>query len=135
MLDETRVRIGDPSIVGKLGFPNAAAGAAALLSFSLPIKAIVTFTRDGRTANLLSNYRPRVPIVAVTSDPVAANHLAIDWGVLPFVELPPDDLEEALRIAKALLVREKICERGEAFVLVLGWPPSGGTNTVKLHRL
>ncbi len=43
--------------------------------------------------------------------------------------------EEVLRIACSLLVREKICVQGDAFAIVAGWPPSGGSNTVKLHRL
>jgi hypothetical protein len=33
------------------------------------------------------------------------------------------------------VAREGICKKGDAFALVVGWPPSGGTNTVKLHRL
>ena len=42
---------------------------------------------------------------------------------------------QTLRTATSLLVREKICERGDAFAMVLGWPLSQGTNTIKLHRL
>jgi hypothetical protein len=54
---------------------------------------------------------------------------------MPRVDVPPEDLEETLRIAYSILVREKLAERGDAFAMVLGWPPSGGSNTVKLHRL
>jgi len=49
--------------------------------------------------------------------------------------VPPESLGETLRIATSLLVREKLCQRGEAFAMVLGWPTSGRTNTLKLHRL
>lgn len=116
-------------------FANAGARAAALLSFSLPLKAIVTLTRDGRTASLLSGYRPRVPIVAITPQVSAAQRLALAWGVLPRLGLPAEDLEETVRIATSVLVREKVCVKGDAFALVVGWPPSSNTNTVKLHRL
>lgn len=135
MLVQTRERTADPSHIGELNFPNAAAGAAALLSITLPIKAIVTFTRDGRTAGLLSSYRRPEPVVAITANEAVANRLAINWGVMPFMEIPPTDLSEVLRMASSLLVREKICQKGDVFVLVLGWPPSAPTNTVKLHRL
>lgn len=135
MLVQTPERIADPGRIGELKFPNAAAGAAALLSLSLPIKAIVTFTRDGRTARLLSSFRRPAPVVAITASQSVANRLALDWGVMPFVEIPPTDMSEVLRMASSLLVREKICQKGDAFVLVLGWPPSAPTNTVKLHRL
>jgi pyruvate kinase len=127
--------IREPHIEGEWGFANAAARAAAILSFALPLKAIVAFTRDGYSARLLSEYRPRAPIIAVTSKAGVANRLALEWGIAARIEVPPDDLEESLRIATALLVREKICVRGDAFALTAGWPTSGGTNTVKLHRL
>ncbi|MFW6050273.1 MAG: pyruvate kinase [Myxococcota bacterium] len=116
-------------------FPTAAARAATLMASALPLKAVVTFTRDGRSAALVAEYRSRAPIVAVTSDPRVARRLALDWGVVPRVEVPPDDLEEAVRLCTALLVREGICTKGDPFAMVLAWPPSGRTNTVKLHRV
>jgi pyruvate kinase len=116
-------------------FSSAAARAAALLSFTLPLKAIVILTRDGRTADLLSEYRPACPILAVTPQVSAANRLALAWGVTPRLGLPAEDLEETLRIATTVLERERVCQKGDAFALVVGWPPSSNTNTVKLHRL
>ncbi|HEY8428776.1 MAG TPA: pyruvate kinase [Sandaracinaceae bacterium] len=117
------------------GHADAAARAAAMLSYALPLNALVTFTRDGRTARLLSEYRPRSMIIAITSRQEVANRLALEWGVAPRVEIPPDTLEEALRLASALLVREKICKHGDSVAIVMGWPPSVGTNTIKLHQL
>ncbi len=116
-------------------FADAAAKAAALMSFALPLEAIVVYTRDGRTANLLSEYRPRAPIVALTQDRKTANQLALDWGVIPRVEVPSDNLPEAIRVATGLLLREGICKINDEFCLVLGWPSSSGTNTIKLHRI
>lgn len=127
--------IAEPKLTDRWDFASAGARAAALLSFTLPLKAIVTLTRDGRTAALLSEYRPRAPIVAITPQVSAANRLALCWGVVPRLGLPAEDLEETLRIATSVLVREKVCEPGDAFALVVGWPSSSGTNTVKLHRL
>ncbi|MET0285061.1 MAG: pyruvate kinase [Polyangiales bacterium] len=116
-------------------FSSAAARAAALLSFTLPLKAIVILTRDGRSADLLSEYRPACPILAVTPQVSAANRLALAWGVTPRLGLPAEDLEETLRIATTVLERERVCQKGDAFALVVGWPTSSNTNTVKLHRL
>lgn len=117
------------------GFADGAAKAAAVLSFALPMKALVVFTRDGRTARMLSEYRPRAPIVAVTQDANIANQLALEWGVIPRVEVPPEVMSETIRIATGLLIREGICQVGDEFALVMGWPPSSGTNTLKLHRI
>jgi pyruvate kinase len=125
----------DPTVEDAWEFANAGARAAALLSYQLPLKAVVTLTRDGRTAALLSGYRPRAPIVAITPSLAAARRLALLWGVIPRPGLPAEDLEETLRIASQVLAREKVCKKGDAFALVVGWPPSSSTNTVKLHRL
>jgi pyruvate kinase len=124
-----------PPLTGDWKFADSAARAAARMSYLLDLKAIVTFTRDGRTARLLSENRPKPPVLAITSRPEVATRLALHWGIVPRVEIPPEDLEETLRTATSLLVREKICERGDAFAMVLGWPLSQGTNTIKLHRL
>jgi pyruvate kinase len=134
-LGELGVGMADPKLTDKWELANAAARAAALLSFTLPLAAIVVLTRDGRTAQILSEFRPRAPIIAITPQMTAANRLALVWGVFPRLGLPPEDLEETLRIATAVLARERVCKKGDVFALVLGWPPSSGTNTVKLHRL
>ena len=116
-------------------FSNAAARAAAVLTTNLPLKTVVVFTQDGRSAGLLAEHRPRAPILAITSNPRVARRLALEWGVIARVEGPPRSLDETLRIATAMLTRENLCKPGEAFAMVLGWPTSGRTNTVKLHRL
>lgn len=116
-------------------FATAAARAAALMTGVLPIQAVVTFTHDGRSASLISEHRPVAPIVAITSSPQIASQMALEWGVIPRLEVPPEDLEESLRIASSLLVREKLCGKGDTFAMVVGWPLSAGTNTIKLHRL
>ncbi|MCC7536126.1 MAG: pyruvate kinase [Deltaproteobacteria bacterium] len=116
-------------------FANAAARAAAALSQYLPLKAIIVQTRDGRTARLLSDYRPHAPIVALTPSPRIASGLTLYWGVIPRVDVPAEDTEEALRHAVGVVVRERLAQSGDMCALVLGWPASGGTNMVKLHRL
>ena len=116
------------------GFPNAAARAAAVLSTHLPLKAVVVFTQDGRSARLLAEHRPRAPILAITPNYQAAQRLALEWGVIPRLEVPPESLDETLRIATSLLAKEGLCEKGDAFAMVAAWPSSGRTNTVKLHR-
>jgi pyruvate kinase len=133
LLEDHAVR--DVSLMEDWGFANAAAKAAALMSYALPLKAIVVFTRDGRTANLLSEFRPRAPIVAVTPKRHVAARLALEWGVIPRVDVPPDNLGEIMRIASGILGREGLCHEGDAFAVVMGWPPEGGTNTVKLHQM
>jgi pyruvate kinase len=116
-------------------FPESAARAAAVLCTHIPLKAVVSFTKDGVSAMLLSEHRPKSPIVAITEDPRVARRLALGWGIIPRLEVPPETLEETLRIASSVLAREGLCRTGESFAMVFAWPLSGGTNSVKLHTL
>lgn len=120
---------------GEWELSNAAARAAALMATVMPLKAVVVFTKGGHSARLLSEYRPHAPIIAITPNAQVAQQLALSWGVRPFVEVPPEDMEETLRIAVSLLVREGLCKRGDTFAMVTGWPPSGRPNAVKLHQI
>lgn len=133
--EDEKSTIKEPTMIGEWGFVNSAARAAALLSFALPLDVVVAFTRDGRTAKLLSEYRPRSPIVALTGSPAVAQRLSLEWGVQAYVAPWPNDVEETVSIASSVLEKRGICKKGAAFALVFGWPLSGGTNSVKLHRL
>lgn len=129
----------DP-VTGDWELTNAAARAAALLSSTLPLAGIAVLTRHGRSAELLSLYRPRVPIVAITPDETAARRLTLRWGVRPRVAALPQDPDEGCRLAAALLREEGVAEaaphaNGAVFALVTGWPPEGRANTVTLQWL
>lgn len=56
--------------------------------------ALVAFTREGRTARLLSARRPRAPIHAATTRPEVARVLALWWGVLPSVAVLDGSTDE-----------------------------------------
>lgn len=45
--------------------------------------ALVAVTRNGKTARLLSAFRPRAPIFAATSSEATAARLSLLWGVMP----------------------------------------------------
>ena len=59
--------------------------AAVTLATSGQAEAIVAVTRYGRTAQLLSSFRPRAGILAVTPSDVVARRLKLYWGVRPIV--------------------------------------------------
>lgn len=130
-----------PDVPGDWGFANAAARAAALLSFTLPLVGIVVLTRHGRSVELLSGYRPRVPILALTPDEAAAQRLAVRWGVRARVAPMVHEPDDARRLAECALREEGLVgadepgTEGAAYALVAGWPPDGRTNTVTLQRL
>lgn len=49
------------------------------------IEAVVVFTETGKTAKIISSYRPHLPIVAVVPDEKIALSLTVYYGIYPFV--------------------------------------------------
>jgi len=86
----------------------------------LPVAAIAVFTSSGRTAALVSDERPRPPIVAFTAHDDVLNQLAMYWGIQPRKlerELPYGELRA---YAEAVLRESKIASPGEPVVYLLG---------------
>ncbi|HEV7499234.1 MAG TPA: pyruvate kinase, partial [Vicinamibacteria bacterium] len=73
-----RVSIPTASVVA-----NALARVARTVAEELGCKLIIAFTESGTTAHLLSTYRPRAPIAAVTYNPDTYRRLGLWWGVVP----------------------------------------------------
>ena len=44
---------------------------------------MITPTESGHTARMVSKYRPKAPIVAVTNHEKVRNQLSLVWGVYP----------------------------------------------------
>ena len=63
---------------------NAAVGLSAVTTaFNVGAKAILTPTNSGRSARLVSNFRPVLPIQAVTPNEWAVTKMTVYWGVEP----------------------------------------------------
>jgi pyruvate kinase len=86
--------------------------AAVTLAESGQADAIVAVTRGGKTARLLSAFRPRAPIFAATSSETTAARLSLLWGVTP-VLYGSRDGDRSERVAASLDgVRDALIERG-----------------------
>ena len=59
------------------------AHSATSTSFKLNTKAIVLYTNSGKTASMLTRYKPNTPIVAITDNPQTYNYLSLEWNVFP----------------------------------------------------
>ncbi len=119
---------------------NAIAHAAAAAANSLEeVKAVICISTHGITPTLLSDYRPRVPIIALTRDPEACRRLAAFWGVHPirfdFDSL--DTAESAIDRAEAQLTETGLVARGDKIIITMAIPAASGlhTNTLKIHRV
>jgi pyruvate kinase len=116
-------------------FASATAKAAVEASWHLGMSTIVGFTESGRTALLLSKYRPAARIMAFSHDPRTRRRMALYWGVTPIEFERRDSTDRMLAAAEKYLEKHEICERGERVVMVAGIPPNqqASTNLMKLH--
>lgn len=102
------------------GVPGVVAEAACRAAAALPAKAIVVFTRSGRTAMFLSKFRPPAPILAFTPEEAAARRMALYRGVTPgLLEMSADPDRTVARVVKLLRARGGAA-KGEDLVFVYG---------------
>ncbi|MBI4544152.1 MAG: pyruvate kinase [Gemmatimonadetes bacterium] len=99
--------------------------------------AIVTFTRTGFTARLVSSYRPPVPIVGVSDQPRTCRQLALVWGVHPVLCQDPVTYESMLACAREYLLGSRIVQAGQRVVVTAGVPfhVRGTTNMLRVEEL
>ena len=55
----------------------------------MDIKLVVTLTKTGHTARLISKYRPNADILALTFDELTERGLMLNWGVIPMLTDAP----------------------------------------------
>ncbi len=122
-------------VAGEWEFTGAAARGAAILTTALQLMAIVVVTSDGNSADLLSSYRPRVPIIAITDDESAARRLALRWGVYPRREPPTPNFLGSIELSRNVLAEFFPDSVEGAFALVTGFPKGSRSNTVTLQHL
>jgi pyruvate kinase len=104
--------------VVNIAHSRALCEAAVTLAASGLARAIVAVTRHGKTARVLSAFRPMVPIYAATADERMARSLSLYRGVFPVVTDTTNGIDAAARAVAARLVAEGAVTAGDRLVLV-----------------
>ena len=124
-------------IKGKKTHRDAISLAAVNLAHELNASAIVAETKSGATAANIAAHRPDMPIVSVTSEPRAAQQLALSYANKSFIR--PDGEKAGLTLAKELKLAGFFDGSDEktTVVIVSGKQPGlvGGTDTIKVRVL
>jgi pyruvate kinase len=101
--------------------------------------AIITLTNTGRSAQLMSSYRPRCPIVAVTRDAQLARQLTLYRGVYPVCDSTPldedwvDDVDRRVWLAFDVGIGRRFFQPGSMVIVATGWQAgAGNTNTIRV---
>jgi pyruvate kinase len=104
-------------------------------ALNLEVNALITPTESGHTARMISKYRPKAPIVAVTANEYVLRRLALVWGVYPQISEEATTTDEMLEYAVQESLNSGIVKRGDLVVITAGVPigETGTTNLMKIH--
>ena len=126
-----------PPAVGALDVPATVCRAAVQIATDLGCTAIVAFTETGASARYVSRFRPRTPILGLTTSEAARRRMALYWGVETATPLGVGtQVRSMIDDADVRILREGLLNRGDLVVVVAGSPGGrGGTNRVLVHRV
>ncbi|KAM4690185.1 pyruvate kinase PKLR [Rhinophrynus dorsalis] len=124
----------DPTEVTAIGAVEA--------SFKCCAGAIIVLTTSGRSAQLLSRYRPRAPIIALTRNAQVARQAHLNRGVFPVLyreaqqEVWADDVDRRVQFGIAVGKVRGFLHKDDIVIILTGWRPgSGYTNIMQVVRV
>lgn len=114
---------------------DAISRATVTTAHDLNAKMIITVTTSGKTARMISRYRPECQIMGCTTDPMVCRQLNLAWGVTPLLIAVEHDTFELFDHAIQAVEKAGYLEDGELAVLTAGVPLgiAGTTNIIKVQ--
>ena len=112
---------------------TAISHAACMTAIELKAKAVITVSKSGTTARMVSKYRCGCPIVGCTTTPHTCRQLNMAWGITPL--LIKEEYSSEILFLHAVEAAEKngLVKEGDVVTLTAGVPlgTPGKTNTLR----
>ena len=114
---------------------NAISHATCTMAGDLNAAAIITVTKSGRTAKMISKYRPNCMIIGECLTEKGCRQLNLEWGVQPLLIAEEKDADKLFEKAVDIAEAAGLVSKGELVVLTGGVPlgVSGTTNLIKVQ--
>ncbi len=98
---------------------------------------IITATQSGHTARMVSKYKPKARIIAVTPREQVVRILALTWGVFPVLCRPTASTDEMFASAVEASLNSGFVSNGDLVIITAGVPVgvSGTTNLLRVHTV
>ena len=114
---------------------SAISHATCTTAHDLGATAILTVTKSGRTARMISKYRPNCPIISGTTDPTVQRQMSLSWGVIPIIVEEQKNTDELFDHVVATAKKDGLVKDGDLVVITAGSPigMSGTTNLLKVQ--
>ena len=130
-----RKRFNDMAKYTDPGITDAICHATCSTAYDLDAKAIITVTKSGFSARMISKYRPGCDIIGCAMDEKVCRQLNLSWGVRPI--LLGEEWEVFVLFERAINAckKEGLLENGDITVITSGVPigRSGTTNMLKVQ--
>ncbi|XP_043933442.1 pyruvate kinase PKM isoform X2 [Protopterus annectens] len=118
---------------------DAVAIGAVATSFKCLASALIVLTNSGRSAHLVSRYRPRAPIIALSRNGQTARQVHLYRGIFPVLykeavhESWAEDVDRRVNFAMDVAKARGFIKTGDVVIVLTGWRPgSGYTNTMRV---
>lgn len=100
-------------------------------------RAIITVTKSGRSARMISKYRPGCDIIGCAISDKVYRQLNLSWGVTPVLLQEKKDVFELFEHGICVCQRMDLVDRGDTVVFTSGVPIgiSGTTNMIKVQTV
>jgi pyruvate kinase len=114
---------------------EAISQSVAFTASNLDVSALIAPTQSGHSARMISKYRPKAPIVAVTYSDRVCRRLTLVWGVQPVLSVQVYSTDEVLETAVRKGMETGLFRQGQKVIITAGVPVgvSGTTNLMKIH--
>src|SRR5215218_4751607 len=105
--------------------------------YQLGLKCIVSPTNTGTTAMLISAYRPKAPVLALSPARSVVRRCSLLWGVHPMLHEEPLATLDLIEACADAAVDAGMAAKGDKIGITAGLPAgtSGGTNLFKVHTV
>jgi len=114
---------------------SAISHATCTMSEDLNAAAIITVTKSGRTARMVSKYRPATPIVCGCLTEKVYRQTGLFWGVHPILLEEKNNADDLFDYAVDATEKAGYISKGDVVILTAGVPlgVSGTTNLIKVQ--
>lgn len=117
------------------GVTGAISHATCTTAHDLNAAAIITVTKSGSTARMISKYRPETPIIGCATTEKVCRHMNLSWGITPLLIDEMDNTDDLFRHAVEKAFACGLVRDGDLVVITAGIPIgiSGTTNMLKVQ--
>lgn len=122
---------------GAKDITSAISHATVTTSHDLNASAIITVTKSGTTARMISKFRPYTSIVGATIDDKVWRQLNLSWGVTPVKCEVKNNTDELFDHAVEVTYKAGLIQKSDTVVITAGIPLgiSGTTNMLKVQEV